>query len=124
MYQLIKSSTDSFFPLQVPPEDKKSSQAEPTDLDSMSQALNEINLMHGNNLYETTAKSLDELFQSILNRDLTTDGFNFIFKHLEPWITSLHDHERLRSIRCLSNCLKYFADNFKILIDEVKFWFF
>lgn len=37
-----------------------------------------------------------------------------IFKHLEPWIVSINDHERHRSIRSLSSVLKYFSSNFKL----------
>lgn len=37
-----------------------------------------------------------------------------IFKHLEPWIISINDHERLRSIRSLSSVLIYFSSNLKI----------
>ena len=106
MYQLLKSSTDSFFGLQVPPEDKKALEATNPDADAIIAATNEINLMHGNQNYESTAKALEELLQSILNRDLTNEGLVFIFKYLEPWITSVNEHERLRSIRCLANILK------------------
>ncbi len=103
----------------MPPEEKKANSTEASDSDLMTSALNEINMMHGNALYESTAKSLDELLKSILNRDLSNEGCYFIFKHLEPWITSVNDHERFRSTRCLASVLKYFAENFKIIIDEV-----
>lgn len=121
MYQLLKSSTDSFFGLQVPPEDKKALEATNPDADAIIAATNEINLMHGNQNYESTAKALEELLQSILNRDLTNEGLVFIFKYLEPWITSVNEHERLRSIRCLANILKHFANQFKIVLEEVNF---
>lgn len=119
MYQLVKTSIDSFFGLQVPAADD-SQKKDDAESDPMTVALNEINQMHGNSNYETTAKALDELLQSALNRDLTNEGVFFVFKHLEPWITSVNDHERLRSIRCLTNLLKYFAVNFKLNLDEVS----
>ena len=102
----------------MPSDEKKTSTAETNDSDLMASALSDIHLMHGNALYESTAKSLDELLQSILNRDLSNEGCYFIFKHLEPWITSVSDHERYRSTRCLASVLKYFAEHFKIVIDK------
>lgn len=122
MYQLVKTSTDSFFVLQVPTPDENQKKLD-AELDATTLALNEINQMHGNSNYEMTAKALDELMQSILNRDLTNDGCFFIFKYLEPWIISVNDHERLRSSRCLANLLKHFSANFQINL-EVKFKFF
>ncbi len=73
----------------------------------------ELDLLHGNAIYELTAKSLDDLLQTIINRDLTSDNLNFVFKYLEPWLTSVNDCERLRSMRTLTKILKFFAETYK-----------
>ena len=130
MYQIIKSSTDGFFSYPLPVEDKKDAESgkknsaqekaesenktPEIEMDYMS----ELTLLHGNSLFEQTSKGLDELLESILNRDPTNEGLSFIFKYLEPWITSMNDWERLRAMRSLSSILKYFCNNLKN--DEVR----
>lgn len=80
-----------------------------------------MNLLHGSQLFETTALSLDALLVDILNRELNSTGLFNVYKHLEPWIVSINDHERERSIRSFSRLLKYFAENLKIDSDaDVK----
>ncbi|CAF0812872.1 unnamed protein product [Brachionus calyciflorus] len=106
IYLLIKSSIDSFYPLQVPSDDKKTDSSQ-TNQEEIQDTL------HGNQLYEQTMNSLDELLKNILDRDLNNTGLGIVYKHLEPWLTSVNDHERLRSIRSLSSVLKHFVDNFK-----------
>lgn len=85
--------------MQVPVEDKESETSE---------------ILHGNEIYEQTSKSLEELLKTLLDRDLNSSTLSIIFKHLEPWITSVNDHERLRSIRSLSSVLKHFNSSFKL----------
>ena len=82
------------------------------------------NLLHGSQLFELTANSLDHLLVEILNRDLNSSGLFNIYKNLEPWITSINDHERERSIRSINSVLKYFVENFKLTSYEVEFLYF
>jgi hypothetical protein len=122
-FQIIKTAMDSFYMLHVPTgasgdEKKEKSSKEPVNVDLNSLETDE-NLLHGNALYESTAKGLDDLLNAILDRDLSNDGLVTIFKQLEPWITSVNDQERLRSIRSLSSMLKHFAANFKLNASEV-----
>jgi hypothetical protein len=110
--------------LQTPNEDKKKKDkladnslkesGEETIAESIEFYNKELSMLHGNPNYEITAKSLDDLILTILDRDLTNENLNFIFKYLEPWLTSVNEWERLRSIRTLSKVLKYFSDNYKV----------
>lgn len=74
----------------------------------------ESDLLHNNQLFDTTANSLDNLLTDILNRDLNSKGLMDVYKHLEPWITSINDNERERSVRSLSNLLNHYAKNFML----------
>lgn len=105
-FQLIKSSTDSFYALQAPV---------PTADDKKQE-----DLLHGSSLYEQTSKSLEDLLKTVLDRDFNSSGLMTIFKHLEPWLTSVNDHERLRSIKSLSSVLKHFSANFKLSADDLE----
>lgn len=110
IFQLIKTSTDSFYQLPVPNEDKKDA----------NQVSNENELLHGNSLFELTAQCLEELLKTVLNRDLSNQGLSSIYKHLEPWLISVNDHERLRSIRSLSTVLSHFASSFTLNKEQVN----
>ncbi len=86
----------------------KSINSTSTEMEDPSSADENTNL-HGNSLYELTAKCLDDLLKTMIDRDATNETLSNIYKHLEPWLTSVHDHERLRSIRSLASVLKHFA---------------
>jgi hypothetical protein len=74
----------------------------------------ETNVVHDNsNLFETTANALDTLLSDILKRDMHIVGFLNIYKHCEPWITSINDHERERVSKSLLNLLEFYATNLK-----------
>jgi hypothetical protein len=114
LFQLIKTSTDNFYQLPVPNEEKKEA----------NQMSNESELLHGNSLFELTAQCLEELLKTILNRDLSNQGLSLIYKHLEPWLISVNDHERLRSIRSLSAVLGHFASSFTLNKEQVNSYLF
>jgi hypothetical protein len=106
---LVKISTDSFYPLQVPV-----LTAETPKSDASPQEEGPEDLLHGNLLYDQTSQSLDELLKTILDRDMSNNGLNSIFKHIEPWLTSVNEHERLRSIKSLTRLLSHFASHFTL----------
>lgn len=136
MLLLIKTSTDSFYSLKLPSEEKKDSKldksimstsqsssslnqskTEESDIemaDPLALFTTDLNVLHGNSIYELTGKALDTMLHTCLDRDMTSANLNFIFKYLEPWITSVNDHERLRAMRSLSRLLNHFADNYKL----------
>jgi hypothetical protein len=131
IFQIIKSSTDGYYSLHVsPPSDEKKEKdsrsnsivpSSPVSETATSPQLDETPSSIAENIfYETTSKSLDELLNTILERDLNNENLKFIFKYLEPWIISVNDHERFRSIRSLSNILKYFTTNFSVFLLNDK----
>jgi hypothetical protein len=137
IFQLIKSSTDGFYSLQIPTDiksDKEPNKAIPVIMESGEspipgdgQATNEnsmeFGILHNNAIYETTARCLDDLLKTILDREMSNEGLSVVFKHLESWIISVNDHERLRSIRSLSSVLKHFAANFKLTPEDVYYFY-
>ncbi|XP_027868520.1 maestro heat-like repeat-containing protein family member 1 isoform X1 [Xiphophorus couchianus] len=65
-------------------------------------------------LYKDTLAALQELLRSILARDPSPDGLQGIFKHIESWLGSVHDHERERAITATSNLLAYYLENLTV----------
>ena len=108
LFQLIKISTDSFYPLQLPVETPKT--ADDKDKETNEQSKSSEELLHGNALYDQTSRALDDMLCTILDQDRSNAGLSGIFKHIEPWITSVNEWERLRSIKSLSRTLKHFLE--------------
>lgn len=143
MFLIVKTTTDSFYSLQLPSDDKEknynkkekslspissssslnaSNEIDPTD--PLAAYTSEITLLHANETYELACSSLDTLLQTCLDREMTSENLKFIFKYLEPWITSVNDHERLRSMRTLFKVLRHFADNYKLQEEKNDFDYF
>ena len=142
MFLIIKTSTDTFYSVQLPQSDtspnKKSNNTkkdtkesllstssasltpETDPSDPLAVHTSELALLHGDTVYEATNRSLDSLLHTCLDQDMTSNNLKFIFKYLEPWLTSVNDHERLRSMRSLSTVLGHFADNYKISPGQVR----
>ena len=87
---------------------------------SVVNEINESNILHNNQIFDTTANSLDALLCDVLDRDMHSVGLINVFKHLEPWITSINDNERERSVRSLSNLLNHYAIYFKLNSNDVS----
>lgn len=126
LFQLIKISTDSFYPLQSPiapttptttntDEKVEKPESELVNVDEM--------ILHGNALYDQTSKSLDDMLKTILDRDTGNNGLSGIFKHIEPWLTSVNEHERLRSMRSLSRVLKHFLESVKLRKKDTQVFY-
>ncbi|XP_038067311.1 maestro heat-like repeat-containing protein family member 1 isoform X2 [Patiria miniata] len=62
-------------------------------------------------LVKTSFSSLHDLLSEILRKDLTPQGFLNVFKHLEPWMVSVQDHERQRSVTATLILLKFYLNN-------------
>lgn len=143
MYLIIKTATDGFYSLHLPASDKDasskkdnknksimSSDSTSTLSDSQSKSdvdpadplavhTKDLTELHADGCYELTAKALDSLLQTCLDREMTSESLSFIFKYLEPWIGSINDPERLRVMRTLSRVLKHFAENYKVTDENV-----
>ncbi|XP_038141522.1 maestro heat-like repeat-containing protein family member 1 isoform X1 [Cyprinodon tularosa] len=65
-------------------------------------------------LYKDTLAALQELLRSVLARERSPDGLQSIFKHIELWLSSVHDHERERAITATSNLLAYYLQNLNV----------
>uniref|UniRef100_A0A3Q3BFT5 Maestro heat-like repeat family member 1 n=1 Tax=Kryptolebias marmoratus TaxID=37003 RepID=A0A3Q3BFT5_KRYMA len=68
-------------------------------------------------LYRDTLAALQELLKSILARDPTPDGLQSVFKHIESWLGSVHDHERERAIITTAHMLSYYLDNLSSMVS-------
>uniref|UniRef100_A0A3Q2DGE9 Maestro heat-like repeat family member 1 n=1 Tax=Cyprinodon variegatus TaxID=28743 RepID=A0A3Q2DGE9_CYPVA len=70
-------------------------------------------------LYKDTLAALQELLRSVLARDPSPDGLQSIFKHIESWLSSVHDHERERAITATSNLLAYYLQNLNVKLQSM-----
>ncbi|TSK34778.1 Maestro heat-like repeat-containing protein family member 1 [Bagarius yarrelli] len=65
-------------------------------------------------LYAYTFRALYELLCSVLARNLSPDGIQSLFKHIESWLSSKQDHERERAVRTVAEMLRFYLDNLSI----------
>lgn len=65
-------------------------------------------------LYAYTFSALYELLCSVLARDLSPDGIQSMFKHIESWLSSKQDHERERAVRTVAELLQFYLDNLSV----------
>ncbi|XP_034553780.1 maestro heat-like repeat-containing protein family member 1 isoform X2 [Notolabrus celidotus] len=65
-------------------------------------------------LYRDTFTALQELLKSVLAKDPTPDGLQSVFKHIESWLSSTHDHERERAVTATAHILANFLDNLTV----------
>ncbi|XP_060907082.1 maestro heat-like repeat-containing protein family member 1 isoform X2 [Labrus mixtus] len=65
-------------------------------------------------LYRDTFTALQELLKSVLAKDPTPDGLQTVFKHIESWLSSEHDHERERAVTAVAHILANFLDNLTV----------
>ncbi|XP_030638186.1 LOW QUALITY PROTEIN: maestro heat-like repeat-containing protein family member 1 [Chanos chanos] len=65
-------------------------------------------------LYTNTFNALQELLQNVLGRDLSPDGLQTIFKHIEAWLSSGQDHERERAVKTTADILRFYLTNLSV----------
>ncbi|XP_072535589.1 maestro heat-like repeat-containing protein family member 1 isoform X2 [Salminus brasiliensis] len=65
-------------------------------------------------LYSETFSALNELLRSVLARDLSPDGLQAVFKHIESWLSSRQDHERERAVRTTAELLQFYLDSLSV----------
>uniref|UniRef100_A0A672KBV2 Maestro heat-like repeat family member 1 n=1 Tax=Sinocyclocheilus grahami TaxID=75366 RepID=A0A672KBV2_SINGR len=65
-------------------------------------------------LYSDTSTALDELLRNVLARDLSPDGLQSMFKHIESWLSSGQDHERERAVKTTAELLQFYLDNLRV----------
>lgn len=65
-------------------------------------------------LYKDTFNALQELLRNILVRDLSPDGLQSVFKHIEEWLSSGQDHERERAMNTTAHILEFYFNNLHV----------
>ncbi|XP_073782226.1 maestro heat-like repeat-containing protein family member 1 isoform X1 [Danio rerio] len=65
-------------------------------------------------LYSDTFNALHELLRNVLARDLSPDGLQAVFKHIESWLSSGQDHERERAVKTTAHLLQFYLDNLSV----------
>nr|XP_046190831.1 maestro heat-like repeat-containing protein family member 1 isoform X2 [Oncorhynchus gorbuscha] len=65
-------------------------------------------------LYKDTFNALQELLRNILARDLSPDGLQSVFKHIEEWLSSVQGHERERAMITTSHILEFYFNNLHV----------
>uniref|UniRef100_A0A8B9LBY5 Maestro heat-like repeat family member 1 n=1 Tax=Astyanax mexicanus TaxID=7994 RepID=A0A8B9LBY5_ASTMX len=65
-------------------------------------------------LYTDTFSALHELLRNVLARDLSPDGLQSVFKHIEGWLSSRQDHERERAVRTTAELLQFYLDSLSV----------
>ncbi|XP_043542330.1 maestro heat-like repeat-containing protein family member 1 [Chiloscyllium plagiosum] len=64
-------------------------------------------------LHTETVAALHELLKEFLSQNLTSEGLEFIFKHVQEWMVSTKDHERERAVEAMLALLAFYRDRFK-----------
>ncbi|XP_036899919.1 protein MROH8 [Sturnira hondurensis] len=57
-------------------------------------------------LYRQTFQMFSEMLQSLVVKDPYLENFDIIYKHLNPWLQSVKDHERERAAASMAQVLK------------------
>ncbi|GCB82034.1 hypothetical protein scyTo_0023199 [Scyliorhinus torazame] len=65
-------------------------------------------------LHTETIAALHELLKEFLSQNLTSDGLEFLFKHVQDWLTSTKDHERERAVEAMLALLGFYRERFKM----------
>ncbi|KAK6327014.1 hypothetical protein J4Q44_G00026590 [Coregonus suidteri] len=65
-------------------------------------------------LYKDTFNALQELLRNILARDLSPDGLQSVFKHIEAWLSSGQDHERERAMKTTAHILEFYFTSLNV----------
>ncbi|XP_064883625.1 maestro heat-like repeat-containing protein family member 1 isoform X2 [Oncorhynchus nerka] len=65
-------------------------------------------------LYKDTFNALQELLRNILARDLSPDGLQSVFKHIEEWLRSGQGHERERAMNTTAHILEFYFNNLHV----------
>ncbi|XP_043547011.1 maestro heat-like repeat-containing protein family member 1 [Chiloscyllium plagiosum] len=104
MFELIRTCLDSVFGL--PPLGMDRSKDE-TCIDVKEREV----------LYTETLGALQELLKQILVQDLTPEGLQVVFKHVEGWITSSRDWERERAMIVTSRLLLFYLERLNVRVS-------
>ncbi|KAG7469785.1 hypothetical protein MATL_G00132540 [Megalops atlanticus] len=65
-------------------------------------------------LYTDTFVALQDLLKNVLARDLSPDGLQSIFKHIEVWLSSGRDYERERAVKTMAEILDFYLESLNV----------
>ncbi|XP_077982268.1 maestro heat-like repeat-containing protein family member 1 [Glandiceps talaboti] len=99
VFELVKISTDSLYNL---PEQLHTSKGKEETYEEVKEH---------DEICSLTFESLHALLTEILVKDCTPSGIHSVFKHLEPWMYSINNHERERAMATVLMSLKCFWEN-------------
>eukprot|EP00117_Sycon_ciliatum_P004055 scpid12251/ scgid8580/ HEAT repeat-containing protein 7A len=118
-FELIRICTDALFRLPSVVTAEKPREKEKGGADLSQAALQE-----SEQLMEKSLVCLKRLLCQLLLKDVTAEGLQRIYKHLEPFITSARSHERLRSIDVCVSTLEFFYEKLEVPADSNAAQFF
>lgn len=101
-FELLRTCLSSVYSL--PPVDKADKSKDDDVLDPQQREM----------LYSETFKALSDLLKSVLSRDLSPDGLQSIFKHVEASLTSEQEHERERAILTTLEVLQFYLESLNV----------
>uniref|UniRef100_A0A8K9XUK9 Maestro heat-like repeat family member 1 n=1 Tax=Oncorhynchus mykiss TaxID=8022 RepID=A0A8K9XUK9_ONCMY len=84
------------------------------DSDILRSISNFYLLLFPQELYKDTFNALQELLRNILARDLSPDGLQSVFKHIEEWLSSGQGHERERAMNTTAHILEFYFNNLHV----------
>uniref|UniRef100_A0A8C1M2C2 Maestro heat-like repeat-containing protein family member 1 n=1 Tax=Cyprinus carpio TaxID=7962 RepID=A0A8C1M2C2_CYPCA len=101
------------------PEDQLLTRIDSDILQNISKNFNTKNIFDCNAffpqvLYSDTFNALHELLRNVLARDLSPDGLQSVFKHIESWLSSGQDHERERAVKTTAELLQFYLDSLSV----------
>ncbi|XP_023669118.2 maestro heat-like repeat-containing protein family member 1 isoform X1 [Paramormyrops kingsleyae] len=67
-----------------------------------------LSLQEREALYTDMFGALHDLLRNVLARDLTPDGLQSVFKHIEVYLSSKLDHERERAVNTTADLLEFY----------------
>lgn len=70
-------------------------------------------------VFETIVSSYQSFLFScrvIFVFDLFSLILDFVWQHIEPWLSSAEDHERERAVKATAHILAYYLDNLNVKV--------
>lgn len=105
MFDLLKTGTDCVFSLPNGPFLSPKSKDEIT----------EAQVSDWDRLMKKSQESLEMMLHEVLRKRLTPEEFMNVFKHIEPWMLSKEEIERLRAVSTLKSLLIFYLENLSVV---------
>ncbi|KAL4616905.1 maestro heat-like repeat-containing protein family member 1 isoform X1 [Arapaima gigas] len=73
-----------------------------------------LDLQQREALYTDTFNALHDLLRNVLARDLSPDGLQSVFKHIEGYLSSRMEHERERAVTTTAEVLDFYLERLTV----------